>query len=303
MGLACEHDTLSDFGTSSTKFVPFRPRTDAQRRHHWKSVERVRRGFYGRNTNLVREAINEQIDHVIRNVRQSRRVDAVPNAVDAATNQIRDTYAESILKLYRRTLPRFAELTDAELPKRARLPHERKQNEGDTVVGGEPSDPSPPPSVWAQAAQRVVRQNAGTLIHAPTRYTKRILVTATRSAVQRGLERGWGIPKIADEIERESRGRAAGKRAVTIARTETIRASNAGAMVAADRSGLSLKKEWIATMDDRVRPTHEAANGQTVNRDEQFVVGGFRCRYPADSKLPAGESINCRCTVAFHPRR
>ena len=50
------------------------------------------------------------------------------------------------------------------------------------------------------------------------------------------------------------------------------------------------KKEWIATMDGRVRPSHAAADGQIVELDKPFLVGGELKDHPND--------IQCRCVVA-----
>lgn len=60
-------------------------------------------------------------------------------------------------------------------------------------------------------------------------------------------------------------------------------------------------KKWVTVIDGKQRATHLAANGQEVLRDEAFVVGGERLRYPADPKLGAsiGNIVNCRCNALF----
>jgi hypothetical protein len=57
------------------------------------------------------------------------------------------------------------------------------------------------------------------------------------------------------------------------------------------------KKTWSTVIDGRERPTHNAANGQTVASDAPFTVGGAHGMYPGDPILPPSESINCRCAV------
>ncbi len=81
-----------------------------------------------------------------------------------------------------------------------------------------------------------------------------------------------------------------------IARTETIRSSNAGSQELFNEWGVK-QHEWLATRDDRVRDDHLAADGQVRDIDEPFSVGGYDAMYPGDPNLPPGESINCRCTV------
>lgn len=92
-----------------------------------------------------------------------------------------------------------------------------------------------------------------------------------------------------------------------IARTETLKALNAGRMEGLDQlveSGSlergQIKLAWDATGDSRTRDTHRAAEGQTIEKDGAFEVGGYRMRYPGDTSLgaPARETVSCRCYMA-----
>lgn len=58
-------------------------------------------------------------------------------------------------------------------------------------------------------------------------------------------------------------------------------------------------KVWTATLDDRTRDSHWAANGQNVALDGSFTVGGNLMAYPCDMRAPIGETINCRCVLVF----
>lgn len=100
-----------------------------------------------------------------------------------------------------------------------------------------------------------------------------------------GVANGESIPDLASRISGVY-DEAKGSRAVKIARTETINASNSGALEAYKQSGVVEKKEWLATMDDRVRDEHAAMNGEVVDIDKPFSNGEM---YPGD--------VNCRCTV------
>lgn len=90
-------------------------------------------------------------------------------------------------------------------------------------------------------------------------------------------------------------------RAMMIARTESTRISNYAATIANADADYETVKEWIAVLDSRTRPDHTAADGQQVAPNGMFSVGGNACRFPGDVMLPADESINCRCTLAFVP--
>ena len=74
-------------------------------------------------------------------------------------------------------------------------------------------------------------------------------------------------------------------------------ALNGGTLEGWRQSDVVTGKEWIATLDDRVRDSHADAHGQTVKIDEDFQVGD--ASGPAPGQMgEAGEDINCRCTIA-----
>lgn len=89
-----------------------------------------------------------------------------------------------------------------------------------------------------------------------------------------------------------------------IVRTESVNAANyATNQSAIDVFGRNnLEKEWIATLDSRVRIEHIEANGQIVDMNEKFNVGGELLSYPGDSAGSAWNVINCRCTNAPFPK-
>ena len=86
-------------------------------------------------------------------------------------------------------------------------------------------------------------------------------------------------------------------------RTEATNAANFGNMQGALTvfPGQEMKKEWIASFDDRTRDTHAEADGQVVNYNSPFLVGGHQIQYPGEPGAPANEVINCRCSVAPFP--
>ena len=89
-----------------------------------------------------------------------------------------------------------------------------------------------------------------------------------------------------------------------IVRTESVNAANyATNQSATDVFGKeNLQKEWIATFDNRTRIDHIQANGQVVDMDKNFLVGGEELAYPGDSRGSAANVINCRCTNAPFPK-
>ena len=100
-----------------------------------------------------------------------------------------------------------------------------------------------------------------------------------------GVDIGESIPNLADRISGVFTD-AKGYRSTLIARTEVLNASNSGALEAYKQSGVVEKKEWLSTMDDRVRDEHAALNGEVVGIDKPFSNGEM---YPGE--------CNCRCTI------
>lgn len=84
------------------------------------------------------------------------------------------------------------------------------------------------------------------------------------------------------------------QRALLIARTETLTASNRGQKELWQQSLESgqlpadILREWIVTPDDRLRPEHAAMAGQRRRLDEPFET-------PAGRRLEPGEDPACRC--------
>lgn len=120
------------------------------------------------------------------------------------------------------------------------------------------------------------------------------------SAITQGILQGESIPDIVkrtDEIFNSNR-----KAAVRAARTACTSAENAGRVSSyrrADRLGIPLVQEWMATLDTRTRSSHRALDGEQVEVDGEFSNG---CRYPGDPHGPASEVWNCRCTIRARVR-
>jgi uncharacterized protein with gpF-like domain len=112
-----------------------------------------------------------------------------------------------------------------------------------------------------------------------------------------GQNAGEGIAAIAKRIS-DNVGIISRQRGALIARTETHGAANYGADGAARATGLKLRKEWVAAEDERTRVEHAEADGQIVDMDQAFEVGGEMLMYPGDPAGSAGNVINCRCAIS-----
>ena len=128
--------------------------------------------------------------------------------------------------------------------------------------------------------------------------------------IQDGISQGLGE----DEIVRNLRNsEITDSRARLITRTETGRAMNTGAMLAAATSNFLMEKVWVSAQDNRTRRLprdqydHLHMNGKKVPFDGVFVVPSSETidlmQYPSDAAGSAGNICNCRCAIAFVPKR
>lgn len=102
-------------------------------------------------------------------------------------------------------------------------------------------------------------------------------------------------------------------RAQMIVRTESVRSQNAVSLESAKKTGIKMLKIWNSAQDNRTRRVprdeydHLHLNGQKVGLDDKFVSqtkdGVVFMDYPGDPTAPAGEVIQCRCSISFEPQR
>ena len=139
------------------------------------------------------------------------------------------------------------------------------------------------------------------------REIRRITDTQRRDiidAINEGLEEGLGTEEVAQLIDDrmedidQQRGR-------TIARTETITASNMSSQEGARQSNTNRLKQWFDSDDGRVRGSHEiigASDPIPLNQEYEWTSpeeGVVTARFPGDPNLPAAERINCRCVELY----
>lgn len=118
------------------------------------------------------------------------------------------------------------------------------------------------------------------------------------SEITAGLFSGDSIKDLAHRMQRVTDMNRTS--AIRNARTAVTGAENAGRLDSykeAARKGIKLKKEWLATLDGRTRHEHRVLDGQKVDDDEPFEVGGYEIMYPGDPNAAPHLVYNCRCTV------
>lgn len=120
----------------------------------------------------------------------------------------------------------------------------------------------------------------------------------TAEIIEQGLSASEGITMLRDRIQSEWH-RAARYRTERIIRTEVNRASNYGSLEGMKSIGVAMNKVWLSAFTEKSRPTHMEADGQKVELNDTFKVGGENLQYPGDPDpaVSADNTINCLCSL------
>ena len=126
-------------------------------------------------------------------------------------------------------------------------------------------------------------------------YGKKQITASVTSAILQGKS----IKHMADDLQKRITTMSRDS-AIRTARTAVTGAQNAGRMdsyAAAEKMGVKLKKQWLATLDNRTRHAHAMLDGQTVDIDKPFKADGYDIMFPGDTSAPGYLVYNCRCTM------
>ena len=115
------------------------------------------------------------------------------------------------------------------------------------------------------------------------------------STILRGIILGRSISEIAKMLR--SVVQMSHNASVRNARTMTGAAESMArqrSFERAEKKGIKMKKQWVATLDERTRVSHVEINGEWVAVKENFSNG---LKFPRDPKGKPAEVYNCRCTM------
>jgi SPP1 gp7 family putative phage head morphogenesis protein len=114
-------------------------------------------------------------------------------------------------------------------------------------------------------------------------------------AIMQSVLQGESIPETAKRLKQVAEMN--NRQAVRTARTAMTACENAGRIDSYKRAsgmGIKLKKQWLATMDSRVRDSHAWLDGTSIPINDTSPNG---CEYPADPSGAPEEVWNCRCSM------
>lgn len=120
------------------------------------------------------------------------------------------------------------------------------------------------------------------------------------SKVMEGIINGKPVQNIADSFREVMDMNKAS--AIRNARTSITSCENSARMRCmedAEKKGIKMKKQWMATHDSRTRESHMELDGQTVDIHDEFKVPSMAhgLMEPADPNGDPEEVYNCRCTM------
>lgn len=155
---------------------------------------------------------------------------------------------------------------------------------------------------WSKYMSDYAKMKAGNRIVSIAETNRQQALSIIREILDESASEGWGTAETASAIKRGLINKGIDIntiRAMRIAQTEVMTASNVGALEGAKSTGAT-EKYWIATNDDRTRETHSQVEEQNpVKMTDTFTVGQYQMESPGDPSGGAEEVINCRCTIAF----
>lgn len=148
-----------------------------------------------------------------------------------------------------------------------------------------------------ESVEKIYRDNKDLLPPATknTKKSKRWTKQKVQSVITQAILQGESIPQIAKRMHNIANSGKADS--VRYARTAMTGAQNAGRLDCYKRvksHGIRLKKQWVASLDNRTRDTHRILDGERVDLESTFSNG---CRYPGDPQGAPGEIWNCRCRM------
>ena len=262
---------------------------EMQRSEYWSKVERMRLLLDKKYSSLFYEAIDNDLKQFARDVEEF--------GPEAAMSRLGTfAWSEGIMnvmnQLYREAAVKFGNAS-------YRATMNRKA-----------ADPFGLDSTFIDEILTFLTTYGFWLVSLMTQTTKKRLSAIIVFLIGEGKTKEEIAKAIRDDKQLEQLKR----RGAMIARTETMRSSNYIIMQAADKHSFEVDKIWVSRRDGRTRRIpkdqfdHWDMDGQRKPFNEPFVSTDKFGRtivadMPGDPKTPRGFTINCRCTVAFVPRK
>jgi len=262
-----------------------------QRGEYYRKVERLRKQLDTKYYNQFKNSITKQFNNFGNRIKR--------DGLGAAQSSLGlDLWSKDLMKIFESLYKEAAVLFGNSVYRAIKIESNRK---GMTFGFNRE---------WTQQMMDFLMAQGFALVSDITSTTK----TKLLAIVKKGIEEGLSVDEIVRIIKSDEQIAYAAFRARRIVRTEVMRSSNMASMMAADSHDFYVDKQWISARDNRTRRIprnqfdHVELDGVIVKYDETFDETGkdgepVAAMQPGDISAPPGFTINCRCTVAFIPRR
>lgn len=265
--------------------------TPRARRIYWRQVTRLQLQLQGKYAKAIKIILDRKLSEFIDNYRNDRSLGKVGAWNEELLALYKMLYTETVL-----TFARFQYRRMRTLSTKATMNFN---------------------AVWTQEVNEWLALYGLELVTTVTGNFEQAIRDIINAKIQEGVKEGYGMDVVTNNILQGIReyGSRTSFWAQRIARTETMRAQNLGHMKGAQAHEFVVVKEWIAAKDSRTRRIerkdefdHWVLDGQQREMDEPFFQRGrtgqeATAMQPGDAQAPAAFTINCRCTIAFEPKR
>jgi hypothetical protein len=263
-----------------------------ERRTYWRQVTRIQLKLQAKYSARIKAVLDRKLKEFIESYKDKGSLDML----ELWNDELLDVYK----KMYQETFVTFANV------QYRRLREISKQYEKNMGFNAE----------WTQQVNEWLARYGLNLVSTVSGNFREVILDLINKQIQDGVEQGLGVDVVTNNILRSIRefGDRSSYWAERIARTETMRASNLGHMAGARKHKFVVVKEWISAKDTRTRRyeknvfDHWVLDGQQREMDEAFFQVGRNgqaasAQQPGDADAPKEFTINCRCTIAFEPKR
>lgn len=262
-----------------------------QRRSYWIKFERQRARLERKYALEIRQVLSNTVDGVIDDIREGG-IDYAKRVM--RTDILNEELVNILIRMYRETSILFGNMIYRDLKLKSQKAAGFGFNEK-----------------WARQAVEFLSTKGIPLISTIVGNLRESILSTIDKVIEEGFFGQWDLFRTIETVlERITDKKKDFYWAERIARTETVRGANYGAMQGAREHNFVVKKEWIAAMDERTRPSkrsktpwsHRALDGDIVELEKPFN-NNEDIMQPGDPDASPGNTINCRCTVAFEPVR
>lgn len=265
---------------------------------YWRSINRFRRGYERKYAKIFRKAIEDQLNPVMELIRLS----STPQAVESAVRTVlrKDNLVKAFNDLYNEVGVASAMLLydGIEKAEKGGLPKLTTKIDGQMLPQYT--------YVWSEAMAAYLLNDTATYITSIIATSQNVAIRLVQLTTAEAINEGLPLQEIMDRLEKRipiEWRKTAIWRSELIARTEVLTAQNYGAALGAstarEQLGLVLNKKWVAKIDSRTREAHIDINGQTVQFEQKFKVGGTMMAQPGDPNGGPENRCNCRCAVVY----